>query len=207
THSVALSLVSVNPLRWILHVYSLHFQDACRCPRWHWLALKVGCAGLILLVLSLAGFGVSVQILPIEKCAAAQENLTEATGNCRSVILTCPRDWHPYWDKCLFISQTSGPWAEGLADCSVKEATLLFIEYEEELFSEKIGQTFYIGLNYVPAKKIWKWINGSILNPHLLQITLKDEEKSCTLISKTKVFSDICSTDNHFVCQKKLKHV
>uniref|UniRef100_A0A8C8UFN4 C-type lectin domain-containing protein n=1 Tax=Peromyscus maniculatus bairdii TaxID=230844 RepID=A0A8C8UFN4_PERMB len=204
THSVALSLVSVNPLRWILHVYSLHFQDACRCPRWHWLALKVGCAGLILLVLSLAGFG--HLILSVCFLFTKIDHVFFLTLE-RSVILTCPRDWHPYWDKCLFISQTSGPWAEGLADCSVKEATLLFIEYEEELFSEKIGQTFYIGLNYVPAKKIWKWINGSILNPHLLQITLKDEEKSCTLISKTKVFSDICSTDNHFVCQKKLKHV
>ncbi|OBS59056.1 hypothetical protein A6R68_09818, partial [Neotoma lepida] len=103
-------------------------------------------------------------------------------------------------------------WAEGLADCSVKEATLLLIEDEEELrfiqdFSKKKGHYFSIGLNYVPAKKIWKWINGSVLNPDLLQITLKDEEKSCALISGTKVFSDFCSTSNHFICQKKLKCV
>lgn len=50
-----------------------------------------------------------------------------------TAVLTCPRDWHPYWDKCLFISQTSGSWAEGQADCSVREATLLLLENKEEL--------------------------------------------------------------------------
>ncbi|OBS75293.1 hypothetical protein A6R68_14169, partial [Neotoma lepida] len=88
----------------------------------------------------------------------------------RSTILTCPRDWHPYWDKCLLSSETPRTWAEALADCSVKEATLLLIEDEKELrfiqdFSKRKRQIFYIGLNYIPAKKIWKWINGSIFNP------------------------------------------
>uniref|UniRef100_A0A0N4SVB7 Killer cell lectin-like receptor subfamily B member 1F n=1 Tax=Mus musculus TaxID=10090 RepID=A0A0N4SVB7_MOUSE len=32
--------------------------DACRCPHWHHLALKSGCAGLILLLLSLIGLSV-----------------------------------------------------------------------------------------------------------------------------------------------------
>ncbi|XP_003514859.1 killer cell lectin-like receptor subfamily B member 1 [Cricetulus griseus] len=193
---------------------SLH-SGTCRCPHWHRLALKLSCAGLILLVLSLTGLSVSVGFLvqkpPIEKCsAAAQENRTEPKG--RSAMLTCPGDWHSYRDKCLFISQTYGNWSEGLADCSMKEATLLFIEDEEELkfiqdFLKSKEHQFFIGINYVPAEKTWKWINGSILNPDLLQVTGKAKEDSCGVISKTEVFSETCSADNRWVCQKKLKHV
>ncbi|KAK7795782.1 hypothetical protein U0070_020808 [Myodes glareolus] len=87
----------------------------------------------------------------------------------RTAILTCLKDWHPYKDKCLFISQTSGSWAQGQDDCYSREATLLLIDNKEELkfiqdFSSRNKMDFFIGLNYVPAEKIWKWINGSILN-------------------------------------------
>ena len=51
----------------------------------------------------------------------------------RSAILKCSRDWHLHLDKCLFFSQKSRPWDEGLADCSVKEATLLLIQDKKEL--------------------------------------------------------------------------
>ncbi|XP_059112912.1 killer cell lectin-like receptor subfamily B member 1 isoform X2 [Peromyscus eremicus] len=190
---------------------SLH-SDACRCPRWHRLALKLSCAGLILLVLSLTGLmQFLVQKPPREKCSVtAQENMAEPTRS--SAVLTCPKDWHPYRDKCLFISQTSRTWTEGLADCSVKEATLLLIENEEELrfiqdISKKKGHQFSIGLNDVQVEKIWKWINGSSLNLQLLQITGKDKENSCAFISQTEVFSDICSSNNRWICQKKRKHV
>lgn len=33
-----------------------------------------------------------------------------------------------------------------------------------------------------------------------------DEENSCAIISQTEVFSDFCSADNRWICQKKLKH-
>nr|XP_048296042.1 killer cell lectin-like receptor subfamily B member 1F isoform X8 [Myodes glareolus] len=169
--------------------------DTYQCQHWHPLALKLGCAGLILLFLSLIGLSV--------------------LG--RSVILMCSRDWHPYHDKCLHLSQTSGPWSEGLTYCSVKEATLLLIENEEELrfihdFSGRKRQQFFIGLNYVPLEKTWKWINGSILNPDFysllfrLRIMGTEEENSCAVISQKEVFSDFCSSDNRWICQKKLNH-
>lgn len=44
------------------------------------------------------------------------------------------------------MSQTSGPWAEGLADCSVKEATLLLIEDEEELVNCSVEHNTFIKL-------------------------------------------------------------
>ncbi|XP_051029212.1 killer cell lectin-like receptor subfamily B member 1F isoform X2 [Phodopus roborovskii] len=165
-------------------------SNACQCPHWHKLALKLSCAGLILLFLSLIGLSV--------------------LGG--SAMLKCPREWHSYRKKCLFISQTSGPWAEGLADCSEKEATLLIIEDEGELrfihaFSKRKGHQFFIGLNYVPVEKIWKWVNGSTLNPDRVQIMGTNEDNSCGVISQTEVFSDFCSADNRWICQKKLKRV
>lgn len=60
----------------------------------------------------------------------------------------CPRDWHPYQDKCLHLSQTSGPWSEGLTYCSVKEATLLLIENEEELVNCSV-EHITLSLSYV----------------------------------------------------------
>ncbi|XP_052030940.1 killer cell lectin-like receptor subfamily B member 1F isoform X2 [Apodemus sylvaticus] len=195
--------------------------DACRCPHWHHLALKLGCTVLILLLFSLIGLSVLVRFLvqkpSIEKCStAAQENRTELTG--RSAILECPRNWHSHRNKCLFISQISRPWAEGRDACSMIDATLLLIENKEELrFIQNIirgkEQLFFIGLNYVQEKKIWKWTNGSILNTDhyallsRLRITGKDEENSCAIVSHTEVFSDSCSSDNHWICQKTLKHV
>ncbi|XP_038174253.1 killer cell lectin-like receptor subfamily B member 1 isoform X2 [Arvicola amphibius] len=187
-------------------------SDACKCTRWHRLALKLSCAGLILLVLILTGLvGFLVRKAPIEKNGvAAQEIMTEPTG--RSAIPTCLKDWQPYRDKCLFISQISRPWSEGLADCCVRGATLLLIEDQEELryfrnFSKREGHQFYIGLKYLQVEHIWKWTNGSTLNPDLLQVTGKDKENSCAVISQTEVFSDTCSADNRWVCQKKLRHV
>ncbi|XP_032761460.1 killer cell lectin-like receptor subfamily B member 1 [Rattus rattus] len=187
-------------------------QDACRGPGWHRVALKLGCVGLILLLMGLSVLvGFLVQKPLIEKCSVAvQENKTEPTV--RSTILECPRDWHLHWNKCLFISQTSRPWAEGLADCSLRGATLLLIGDGKELkllqdFSKGKGQQFFIGLKYVQEDKVWKWMNGSILNTNLLRITGKNEENSCALISHTEVFSDSCSSDNHWICQKTLKRV
>ncbi|XP_026632905.1 killer cell lectin-like receptor subfamily B member 1 [Microtus ochrogaster] len=148
---------------------------ACQCPRWHRLALKLSCAGLILLVVILTGLGISMGFLvkkaPIEKCGvAAQEIMAQPTG--RSAIPTCLKDWQPYWDKCLFISQISRPWSEGLSDCSVRGGTLLLIEDQEELryfqnFSKIEGHQFFIGLKYIQVEQIWKWTNGSTLNPNL----------------------------------------
>ncbi|XP_005369330.1 killer cell lectin-like receptor subfamily B member 1 [Microtus ochrogaster] len=163
--------------------------DTCQCPLRRRLTLKLDCAGLIL-VLILIGISVA--------------------GT--SAVLTCPRDWHPCWDKCLFISQITGSWVEGQADCSVKGATLLLIENEEELkfiwdFTKTKSTRFFIGLNYVPAEKIWKWVNGSILNPDVLQITVTNEDNRCAIISGLEVLSEECSLFKHYICQKKLKPV
>ncbi|XP_029414428.1 killer cell lectin-like receptor subfamily B member 1B allele B [Nannospalax galili] len=189
--------------------------DACQCPRWHQWALRLGCAGLILLVLSVIGLSVSVQIF-IQKTSVQkinkdiQENRTDTTE--RPTPFQCPRDWHSHQDKCLSFSQASGPWNEGLTDCSAKEATLLLVQDQEELkliqdLGRRRGHLFWIGLSYKLPDKKWRWINGSILHSDILQITGEAKENSCAVISQIKSVSETCSSDNYWICEKKLKPV
>nr|AQY17483.1 NKR-P1C isoform 4 [Mus musculus] len=110
--------------------------DACRCPRSHRLALKLSCAGLILLVLTLIGMSVLVRVL-IQKpsrekcCVLIQENLNKTTDS--PAKQECPQHWLSHRDKCFHISQVSNTWEEGQADSGRKEATLLLIQDQEEL--------------------------------------------------------------------------
>ncbi|XP_028610374.1 killer cell lectin-like receptor subfamily B member 1A isoform X3 [Grammomys surdaster] len=146
--------------------------DACRCPRSHRLALKLSCAGLILLVLTLIGMSVLVRVLiqkpSMEKCYVfIQENMSKTTDS--PAKLECPKDWLSHRDKCFHLSQVSKHWKESLADCDGKGATLLLIQDQEELRSlqdsiKEKDYSFWIGLNYTSTDKNWKWINGSTLN-------------------------------------------
>ncbi|XP_028610290.1 killer cell lectin-like receptor subfamily B member 1B allele C [Grammomys surdaster] len=188
--------------------------DTRRCPRWHRLALKFGCACLILLVLTVIGLGVLVLSLlqkpsVEESIVDVQKNRTNTT-DC-SAKLECPKDWLSHRDKCFHLSQVSKHWKESLADCDGKGATLLFIQDQEELRSlqdsiKEKDYSFWIGLNYTLTDKNWKWINGSTLNSDVLKITGDTEKDSCATISRDKVTSESCDSDNFWICQKELKH-
>ncbi|EDK99912.1 mCG132539, partial [Mus musculus] len=151
---------------------------ACRCPRSHRLALKLSCAGLILLVLTLIGMsvlvGVLIQKTSIEKCPVYfQENLNK-TRDCPAE-LECPQNWLSHRDKCFCVSQVSNTWKEGQADCDRKGATLLLIQDQEELrFLQDLAKenydSFWIGLSY--TDKNWMWINGSTLNSDVSLVTI-----------------------------------
>nr|CAA45971.1 natural killer cell receptor-P1 [Mus musculus] len=188
--------------------------DACRCPRSHRSALKLSCAGLILLVVTLIGMSVLVRVLiqkpSIEKCyVLIQENLNKTT-DC-SAKLECPQDWLSHRDKCFHVSHVSNTWEEGLVDCDGKGATLMLIQDQEELrflldsIKEKYN-SFWIGLRYTLPDMNWKWINGSTLNSDVLKITDDTENDSCAAISGDKVTFESCNSDNRWICQKELYH-
>nr|NP_032553.2 killer cell lectin-like receptor subfamily B member 1C isoform 2 [Mus musculus] len=185
--------------------------DACRCPRSHRLALKLSCAGLILLVLTLIGMSVLVRVLvqkpSREKCCVfIQENLNKTTVN-----LECPQDWLLHRDKCFHVSQVSNTWEEGQADCGRKGATLLLIQDQEELrflldsIKEKYN-SFWIGLRFTLPDMNWKWINGTTFNSDVLKITGVTENGSCASILGDKVTPESCASDNRWICQKELNH-
>ncbi|XP_059112908.1 killer cell lectin-like receptor subfamily B member 1B allele C [Peromyscus eremicus] len=188
--------------------------DTCRCPRWHRLALKLGCAGLILLVLSVIGLSVLVlsllQKTSVEKSSVdvQEKNLTKTTES--PAMLKCPKDWLSHRDKCIHFSQDSNMWNHSLADCATNGATLLLIQDQEELrfikdSAKGKGDFFWIGLNYTLTDKKWRWINGSTLNSDVLQLFGETTKDSCASISNGKVVPESCGSDNNWICQKELK--
>ncbi|XP_041492070.1 LOW QUALITY PROTEIN: killer cell lectin-like receptor subfamily B member 1A [Microtus oregoni] len=188
-------------------------SDACRCPRSHRLALKLSCAGLTLLLLTVVGLSVLVRVLiqkpSIEKCREyIQESITELTGN--PAKLHCPKDWLLHREKCICFSRDSNIWKEGQSYCARKGATLLLIQDHEELrfikdLIKERGNSFWIGLNYSLPDKHWRWINGSTLSSDVLQITGEAKINSCASISKDKVVSEDCASDYYWICQKEPK--
>ncbi|CAO2606756.1 Killer cell lectin-like receptor subfamily B member 1A [Lemmus lemmus] len=189
--------------------------DACWCPRSHRLALKLSCAGLILLLLTVVGLSVLVRVLiqklSIEICTVYIPTIT-ASSTESPVQLKCPKDWLQHQNKCIQFSQETSVWKEGLSDCTRKGATLLLIQDQEELrfikdsINEK-GISFWIGLNYSMSEKHWRWINGSTLSSDVLNITGDAKRNSCVSISKNKVISESCDSDNEWICQKEPKHL
>ncbi|XP_008070088.1 killer cell lectin-like receptor subfamily B member 1 [Carlito syrichta] len=191
-----------------------HPQDACQGPPWHQFALKLVCAGIILLVLTVIGLSVLVislmQKLSIEKSAqSVQQNRSETTE--RSNQLKCPKQWHQLQEKCLFFSFTSSSWKNSLTDCSTKESSLLLIQDQEELtlIQNQINKEFlfWIGLNFALSEKNWKWINGSFLNSNILKIKGKVEENYCVYISQKYIYSEKCDSEIGWICQKEQKPV
>uniref|UniRef100_A0A8D2H2D9 C-type lectin domain-containing protein n=1 Tax=Urocitellus parryii TaxID=9999 RepID=A0A8D2H2D9_UROPR len=180
---------------------------------WHQLAWKLGCAGIILLLLSVIGLSVLVisliQKSPMEKSSVdIQEKRNYTTGN----ILQCPKHGLQLRDKCFTISSSSKTWNNSLADCSQRESSLLLIQDQEELrFIQNMikyeGNLYWIGLNFTLSEKKWKWINGSLLNHDILKIVGENKENSCAAISNMKVFSESCNSENKWICEKKLKPI
>uniref|UniRef100_A0A8C6A6M8 C-type lectin domain-containing protein n=1 Tax=Marmota marmota marmota TaxID=9994 RepID=A0A8C6A6M8_MARMA len=126
--------------------------------------------------------------------------------------LQCSKHWLQLQDKCLTIYSSSKTWNDSLADCSQGESSLLLIQDQEELrFIQNLikneGNLYCIGLNFTLSEKKWKWINGSLLNHDILKIFGENKENSCAAISKIKVFSENCNSENKWICEKKLKPV
>ncbi|XP_023048124.1 killer cell lectin-like receptor subfamily B member 1 isoform X2 [Piliocolobus tephrosceles] len=147
-------------------------RDVCQGSPWHQFALKLSCAGIILLVLVVTGLSLSVisllQISSIGKCSVdIQQNRTKTTE--RLDLLNCPIHWQQVQEKCLLFSHTVNPWNNSLADCSTKESSLLLIQDKDELTRTQNlihdkAIAFWIGLNFSLSEKKWKWINGSFLS-------------------------------------------
>ncbi|KAF0882799.1 killer cell lectin-like receptor subfamily B member 1 [Crocuta crocuta] len=190
-------------------------RDICQGPPWHQCALKLACAGMSLLALTVIGLSISVilvrQNLSVEESGEeVQENRNETTG--KPDLLKCSKQWLLFQEKCLFFSQASNTWNYSLGDCSTKESSLLLLQDAEELervqgLIDKKEFLFWIGLNLTLSETKWQWINGSFLNPTAFRIVGYTEKNSCVYISQTGIFSENCDTDNKWICQKELKPV
>nr|XP_021518041.1 killer cell lectin-like receptor subfamily B member 1B allele C [Meriones unguiculatus] len=176
-------------LDFMVNVFVSSKQDTCRCPRWHQLALKFGCAGLILLVLGVIGLSVLVISL-LQKTSAEKSSVEGHSNRTKPAVLNT--------------------WKEGVDDCIQKGATLLLVQDQEELrflqdWIKEEGLSFWIGLSYKLPDKTWMWINNSALSSDVIQVIGEAKADSCAAISKDKVLSEGCGSDIRWICQKEPK--
>uniref|UniRef100_A0A8D2GWV1 C-type lectin domain-containing protein n=1 Tax=Urocitellus parryii TaxID=9999 RepID=A0A8D2GWV1_UROPR len=148
---------------------------------WHQLAWKLGCAGIILLLLSVIGLSCPKHGLQLrDKCFT---------------ISSSSKTWNNSLADC---SQR-------------ESSLLLIQDQEELRFIQNMikyeGNLYWIGLNFTLSEKKWKWINGSLLNHDILKIVGENKENSCAAISNMKVFSESCNSENKWICEKKLKPI
>ncbi|XP_075409220.1 killer cell lectin-like receptor subfamily B member 1 [Tenrec ecaudatus] len=191
-------------------------QDVCQGPHWHHWALKLGCAGILLLALAVIGLSVSViflnRNLSAETCNVdtQEENRTQTAEKPSPV--ECPISWHQLQEKCLLLLDIEHYWNDSLADCYQRKSSLLLIQDEVELhliqhLIKAEGILYWIGLNFTLPEKNWKWVNGSFLHSDVLQIKGYRDRNSCAVLSNKKIVSEDCGAENKWICQKELKPV
>ncbi|XP_026540266.1 killer cell lectin-like receptor subfamily B member 1B allele C [Notechis scutatus] len=123
-------------------------------------------------------------------------NAPAENGSCS----VCPITWFPYKDKCYWISNSIQSWNQSYKDCVAKGSQLLMISdtAEQEFIQNKTNINTWIGLKFKLPEKKWMWINGSPLN-HILYQT---SGAICGIIGKKGIDSDMCYTENYWICQK-----
>ncbi|XP_053144459.1 killer cell lectin-like receptor subfamily B member 1B allele A [Hemicordylus capensis] len=199
-------------------------SDHQPCPRWHWIALWVGWAGNIVLVVAVIVMGVWVVKKNPHNFDSHRYNLTGSEGgkaqeDFRSVLreqmceagLTenrrcnlCPVTWLLHQDTCYWFSELIQPWKKSKDDCMEKKSRLAVIYSQEqmEFLQQKIQKETWIGFLADVRVKKWVWINGSLLNQTLLPRMHQQHSSSCGALTKSGLSSDMCSTDLHWICQK-----
>uniref|UniRef100_A0A670IRG8 C-type lectin domain-containing protein n=1 Tax=Podarcis muralis TaxID=64176 RepID=A0A670IRG8_PODMU len=114
----------------------------------------------------------------------------------------CPTQWRLHNNKCYWFSETIQSWEKSKEDCIAKKSHLLIIDNQEEKeFIQKNGKSVWIGLIVSSPKKKWIWINGSLLQEKLFP-AMQPEEGSCGVLYDDEIYSELCSTQLHWICQK-----
>ncbi|EMP24565.1 Killer cell lectin-like receptor subfamily B member 1B allele B [Chelonia mydas] len=90
--------------------------ESPQCPRWHGVVLKVGGAGVIILLVMVA--------------------VLSASGG--SGCKLCPTEWLLHRDKCYWLSNETKTWNESCDDCSRKGSQMLVIQDQEQMVELEI---------------------------------------------------------------------
>ncbi|XP_074873480.1 killer cell lectin-like receptor subfamily B member 1B allele C [Carettochelys insculpta] len=131
------------------------------CPRWHRLALRLGAAGILLLLGAVTAMGVLVSqpkvplnllennsttdtIIPPSSCSPG---LTDFYFRLKQFVCEpfynssadgagcrlCPLNWLLHRDKCYWVSTAKNSWNKSRDDCSRKGSRLWVIRDQEEM--------------------------------------------------------------------------
>ncbi|XP_042311753.1 killer cell lectin-like receptor subfamily B member 1B allele B isoform X2 [Sceloporus undulatus] len=126
-----------------------------------------------------------------------------STENSRCKL--CPETWLRHKDKCYWISREKNTWNKSHHDCTAKVSQLAVIKEKAELdFIKGItdgAQLLWLGLTAIPLTSEWSWVEGSLLNDTLLQVTGAAQANSCGMLKGEKIISEACSAVTKWICE------
>ncbi|XP_074826981.1 killer cell lectin-like receptor subfamily F member 1 [Natator depressus] len=118
----------------------------------------------------------------------------------------CPREWVLHRDKCYWLSNEIKTWSKSRDDCSKKGSQMLVIQDREQMdYLQSLvpaGQSVWIGLTFNSSQRKWTWADGAPVREELVPGLSQAEANSCGQLGKTKIESEICSSELKWLCQK-----
>ncbi|CAM4654803.1 unnamed protein product [Lepidochelys olivacea] len=118
----------------------------------------------------------------------------------------CPREWVLHRDKCYWLSKETETWNKSRDDCSRKGSQMLVLQDREQMAYLQppipAGQSVWIGLTFNSSQRKWTWVDGAPVREELVPGLSQAEANSCGQLGKTKIESEICSSELKWLCQK-----
>ncbi|XP_075769504.1 killer cell lectin-like receptor subfamily B member 1A [Pelodiscus sinensis] len=164
-----------------------HPAKSSHFPPWHRVALRISCAGNMVLLGALMALSIWASPLP-EGCKL------------------CPPNWQLHGDKCYWLSKESKTWNQSREDCSEKSSRLLILRGQEEKeFIRNVTEgiySFWIGLRLTDSMRNWTWVDGSLFNQTRVLLAAPGAGSSCGVWKENKIRGEMCSTDVKWICQR-----
>ncbi|XP_026358264.3 putative C-type lectin-like domain family 1 isoform X3 [Ursus arctos] len=192
-------------------------------PHHHGIFLKVGCAMIVILCVTVIVLSVLVIQFKSARLNTVENESKEkfCTGKNKSGAITstvsfnfssahksCPsKDWKLHGGKCYWVAEDKKSWDESKNDCVMKNSHLMVIQDIIDMsFLWRYLNTsvfYWIGLRIPPGKESWAWVDNNPFDPHLFSIEEKPITRSvkCAQVSPSKVVRKKCEQNDHWICQ------
>ncbi|XP_044838557.1 killer cell lectin-like receptor subfamily B member 1B allele C [Mauremys mutica] len=129
-------------------------------------------------------------------------NSTEGSG-CK----LCPPNWLLHRDKCYWVSKDKTLWDKSRDDCSRRSSRLLVIRDQDEMTfiqtTSKGANQLWLGLTVTSPARKWIWVDGSLFNPTLFNVTDPAKGNSCGMIKADKISFETCDAASKWICEKE----
>ncbi|XP_029441935.1 killer cell lectin-like receptor subfamily B member 1B allele C isoform X2 [Rhinatrema bivittatum] len=120
---------------------------------------------------------------------------------------SCPMNWLQHKGKCYYFSRdTERNWSGSREDCAERDSQLLLIQDQEEkdFIHRQAGDRYHwIGLHIPAPGRNWTWVDGSPFNQTLVSVSGSTEQGRCVVMGHGRFYSDSCSRDYPWICQKE----
>nr|XP_048288323.1 NKG2-A/NKG2-B type II integral membrane protein-like [Myodes glareolus] len=163
---------------------------------------------LITVFLGVIGFALLVAVVLITTVFSSypkekeQINLSKS-GPQKGHLCHCPKEWMSYSHNFYYISVEKKNWTDNLVSCNTKNASLLYIESEEEQnFLQSLSLNTWIGVFRKSRDQPWVWGKDSTFKPKITE--LFHGEHNCVMLSTSGLPAHDCAVLHTYLCKLKL---